>query len=298
MWKPLLLLFAFGIPSHCGLTTLHLSNGTQLQGELVTSFNQSLWWNSAAETTYILFQPQYFATYPNDKSLVVRTTPEVAAAHAPSFTELHGYRIFMRARGFTIQQPPLLGVFQAFTHNDTYHLEENGYGDYAWDLMRTDSTGARFANDGSQNDDYLVWDSPVYLPHAGTVVDVMRDQPDNTPGSYPSGAVNNMVGIHIEGSYYLYLLHFRQDTIPAHIVPGEFLPKGTYLGQVGNAGVTLEPHLHMTMFWWDTDSTPPRYWSIPSEFEKVHTRSALEPTSTFHPFVDPAAGTWISSSPF
>ncbi|PCJ53038.1 MAG: hypothetical protein COA70_10245 [Planctomycetota bacterium] len=284
--------------SDSGLTTLVLSDGSKVQGELIHTFTQQDWWHPTPETTYALSQPQGFAPGHKDLSLRFLSTPEVVSVIPPSTPEIQGHQLLLRSKGIALNTLPLTGVSHVFTHSNGYHLEEDGYGDFAWDLMRTDQNGLRFTGSGVSNQDYLVWNKPVYLPTEGVVVEVVRDEVDNAPGSYTPGSPNNMVGIHIKGAYSLYLLHFREGTIPAYIQPGVTLPEGAYLGRVGNSGVSLEPHLHLTMLWWDQESDPPRFWSVPAEFQNLHTRKLSEPDSTLRRYATPEAGSWISASSF
>ena len=80
-------------------------------------------------------------------------------------------------------------------------LEEDGFGDFAWDLTYTDPAGGTqvYKGTGLANTDYFIWDAEVLLPTGGTVVEVERGAPDNTPGSYPPTATNNLVGVHLFG---------------------------------------------------------------------------------------------------
>jgi len=292
----LLLMSAAAVP--LGVTTIDLADGTSVRGQLLHEYDQANWWHPQSVQTYSLFQPQAFTEGIRDRSLRFLSTPEVIAVHPPSGPAAEPYLPFLRHHRIVIAESPLHGISQVLTGNESYHLQEDGYGDFAWDLTRTDAQGARFHGAGSANQDYLVWDQPVYLPTAGTVVEVARDNPDNTPGSFPAGAPNNLVGIRLSGGYCLYLLHFRQGTIPANIQPGVQLPQGSYLGRVGNAGVTLEPHLHLTMLWWDASSNPPRFWSVPAEFLDIYTQTAGEPSATLHQHRVPTTGMWLSSTPF
>jgi len=131
---------------------------------------------------------------------------------------------------------------------------------------------------------------------AGVVVEVVRDAPDNLPGAYPDDAVNNMVGVWLGGQVYLYLLHFQQGSIPASLRPGVALEQGAFLGLVGNSGVTLEPHLHMTALYYDVapvGSGEVRTWSVPIEWEDVYLSATVEGPGELSPWATPGTGLWI-----
>jgi hypothetical protein len=124
--------------------------------------------------------------------------------------------------------------------------------------------------------------------------------------------VNNRVGVWLGGAYYLYLLHFRPGTIPTSargtcepVVPGvrcvdvgASLPAGTYLGRVGNSGVTYEPHLHVTLYFYDAADGPARSWSVPSEFADVWTAQDPSQGASFASWGVPQTGQWISAMGF
>lgn len=277
-----------------------LDDGRELVGERVATYDHSRWWiDPSDELTHALFRPDLLLEYPNDRSLAFVAASRIERSVMERLPPgARSYRNSLRERGVTLDRVPLDGVTYVIAGHERHHLEENGYGDFAWDLVRTDADGGRFSGDGSANEDYLVWDDEVYLPTRGYVVEVVRDAPDNVPGTLDLEAVNNMVGVQIYGGYYLYLLHFRQDTIPQSVRVGAVLDAGAYLGRVGNSGVSLEPHLHVTMLAADPESTPLRTWSVPSEFRDVWVGTSPEGPAGHRAFHDPGSGEWISSSRF
>jgi hypothetical protein len=265
---------------------------TTVAGELVAIYDHSTWWHDASdELTYALFRYADLLPYPNDTSIALVSSYDIVSM-APAPVADVSYRDALRAHGIVIETLPLADVSYAITGNESYHLDEDGFGNFAWDFELTDENGFWHTGTGWQNTEYLVWDAEVFLPTGGTVIDVVRDAPDNQPGTYEDNATNNMVGVHLYGEYYLYLLHFRQDTIPLAIEPGVVLAAGDYLGRVGNSGVTLEPHLHMTVLWFDAEAG--RSWSVPSEFVGVHGSRSPGGPSTPADYMVPESGTWLA----
>ncbi len=275
-----------------------LASGETIIGERIATYDQSVWWTDPTDEILIaLFDPTRWADYPDDDSIRIVAESQIVATE---FVTLQGasYVGFLRGEDMVIPQPPLDGVSWVITGNAGYHLEEDGYGNFAWDLVKTDEAGSRYTGYGADNTDYLVWDDPVYLPVPGTVVEVVRDAPDNTPGAYTPDAINNLVGLWMGGHHYLYFLHFRRNSIPMNIQIGEVLPAGTLLGNVGNSGITLEPHLHMTALYWD-DSEPgdERYWSVPMEWKDLWTSTETS-GATLQDFGAPNSFEWIAASAF
>lgn len=277
-----------------------LVSGERATGELVVTYDQHIWWHDPADLeTYALFSPDLYAVYPEDRSFRFIHSSSVAFLTEASFPRsVAPYRRFARDERIVISEVPLDGVAYLLTGHESYHLEEDGYGDFAYDLVRTDEVGNRFIGDGLLNEDYLVWDSAVYLPTSGYVVEVVRDAPDNEPGSYEREGANNMIGVHIKGSFYLYLLHFRQDTIPASVRSGAYLYQGSYVGRVGNSGVSAEPHLHIALLWFDESAIEPRTWSVPIELADLWQAPSPDGPASLEYFSRPLGGVWISSESF
>jgi len=277
------------------LALLRLSDGESTSGELIATYNHNFWWTDpAAELTYALFEPSRYGEWPDDFSL------ELVSSHRVIETDwvdaepgAERFQDFMRRKGFVIETSPFASLAHVITGNESYHLEENGWGDFAWDLVITDEAGSRFTGDGTRNSDHLVWREPIRLPVGGVVVDAIDEHPDNDPGSFELSLPNNLFGVHLGGQFYFYLLHLEQDSIPADIEVGDRLEAGTIIGRVGNSGVTIEPHLHMTMYWHDQSSDPLRSWSVPSEWRDIESAGSPAGPATHHEYVVPASRTWV-----
>ena len=255
------------------------------------------WWNPEAVLTTAVFDPRQLHPWPDDRSLrflrsteVVRELPVARPDGALSYTST------LRASHVELQRVPLDGVAYVITGGERYHLEENGYGDFAWDLVRRDSSGRRFLRDGAANEDYFVFDDPVFLPTAGVVVEVVDDAPDRVPGPTDLDAINNLVGVQVYGGFYIYLLHLRQGSVPSSVTVGARLEAGAMVGRVGNSGVSVEPHLHVVMHAADPRGDPSRLWSVPAEWTDVYAGTGRRPR--LRDFVVPTSGMYLSNTPF
>lgn len=115
----------------------------------------------------------------------------------------------------------------------------------ALDIVRLNAFGNRAQGVAPRAlDDYEIFADRVCSPCAGTVVAVRGNLPDNAPGKIDA--------THPEGNYIIvkcadvevFVAHLRQGS--AVIAAGEVVSPGQPLGQVGNSGNSLEPHLHIS----------------------------------------------------
>ena len=279
-----------------------LVDGQEVEGERVHRFDPRLWWHPTAEEGVLLVcEPSLDGPYPNDGSLRLLPESWVAQTEAqppsePSCTE------FARQTGRYLARSPLDGPALVWMGQEGYHLEEDGFGDFAWDLVVTGPQGRRFMGTGEKNEHYYVWDQPLYAPSAGEVVEVVDTGEDQTPGSHPPDAVNNLVGIHLAGQTYVYILHLRQGSATVQV--GDWVEAGDLIGRAGNAGVSLEPHVHITLLHYEVDpidGSAPRTWAMPGEWRDVFVSD--EPPSdsagpaVSRPWAVPQTGQWVSASP-
>jgi len=277
-----------------------LADGREVTGELVALYDhRDFWFEPEDRETWALFEPARLEeAWDRDRSFVFVDVREVVSAWAWELPLGRvSYRQALRDRGIVLERSPLEQVGHVLMAGDAWHLEEDGYGHFAIDLVLTDDAGRTFVRSGVANEDYLVWDAPLALPVGGTVVEVVRDAPDGDPvfDHVPLEAVNNMIGVHLWGSFYVYLLHQRQGTIPADIMPGDWLAPGAYVGRVGNSGVTQVPHLHLVLLWYDVVAE--RSWSVPLEFAGLWLAPDPAGASWVAP-ADPWTGDWIADTPF
>ena len=110
--------------------------------------------------------------------------------------------------------------------------------------------------------DFYSWGKPVRAPVPGTVVDVNDNVPDRASLNLVSDLVKmltsrpdltsddigyfagNYIIIEAEG-FYVFVAHLRSKSI--RVRADDTVRKGQILGEVGNSGFTLEPHLHIQL---------------------------------------------------
>jgi hypothetical protein len=290
------------------MTRIYTNNGEVYQGVLIAEYNHNIWWwDSSDEYSYALFIENDFQEAPYDKSIKIFSSLDVSYIKSSNtYLNISEYDDFLKNNDMTLDLPLKDDVF-VVVGNEGYHLEESGYGDFAYDFIKNDEYGNSYQNDGINNEDYFAWNEPVYLPVDGEVFEIHDGNKDNIPGEYVDESEANMVGIRLKGSYFVYLLHFKENTIPMQsnyncerdiddvicINVGDELKAGTYIGRVGNSGVSLVPHLHLTMFSYNSYTIEDvRMWSIPSLFKNIE---LLNGDPSYYDFYRPKTGDIISN---
>ncbi len=290
--------------SMVGLTlAVTLQTGERVEGEVIAVYDQRRWWTPEDGVVLALFDASRFPASPDDwasdSSVRVVASRDVVRLDtippkAPSFEE------FARAEGLW-PEAPMDGVAYVMAGSERHHKDENGFGDFAFDLGRADA-GGRWQGDGLDVSDYLSWDVPIHAPRGGILVELKDDEPDRPidPSSAGDGAdlldlEENLVGLWLAGRYYLYFLHLREGSLDPTLEPGQRIEAGQALGRIGNSGTSLEPHLHYVLLF--HDAAMQRSFSVPLRFSAVHVGAA--PTGgVAMEEAAPFGGTWLSNDPF
>jgi hypothetical protein len=114
---------------------------------------------------------------------------------------------------------------------------------YALDFVVETEGGVRHRGDGSENEQYYCFGTPVHAPAGGTVRRVHDGEEDNAPGRMNARSVlGNYVIIEHSKNECSLLAHLKKGSVLA--AEGEKVKAGQIIGQVGNSGNSSEPHLH------------------------------------------------------
>ena len=118
---------------------------------------------------------------------------------------------------------------------------------FAIDFVQLDAQGRLFVGDLTNLYDWPYYRTEVLAAAPGTVVEMVKDLPDQVPGQLPSDiTIETAGGNHViidmgNGRYVLY----------AHLIPGsvtvevgDVVNRRQILGLLGNSGNTDAPHLH------------------------------------------------------
>ncbi|MEX0968773.1 MAG: M23 family metallopeptidase [Bacteroidia bacterium] len=122
---------------------------------------------------------------------------------------------------------------------------------YAIDVVKVDNLGFRasqFLPDSLQA--YRIYGDTLYSPCNGTIVSVVRDEAENEIGvlNYENPAGNNVV-VRC-GEVNVLTGHLREGRV--FVKEGDTVKSGQPLGEVGNSGYSIEPHLHMQAYQLDS----------------------------------------------
>jgi murein DD-endopeptidase MepM/ murein hydrolase activator NlpD len=119
--------------------------------------------------------------------------------------------------------------------------------EFAIDWVRVDAQGRIFHDDPKDVKNCYDYGADVLTVGAGTVVEVVRDLPDEPLGASPTnlslGPVGgNRVIIGMGNGRYAEYEHLAPNSPTVHV--GDYVRRGEKIGLLGNTGNTDAPHLH------------------------------------------------------
>lgn len=122
---------------------------------------------------------------------------------------------------------------------------------FAIDFSIIDSLGKKYSGE-RENGNYAIFGETVYAPAGGKIVKTSNEYEDNIPGKmnftlqdmkankglFPGNCV---VIDHLNGEYS-FLVHLKKGSV--RVREGEMVTQGQPVGEVGNSGSSMYPHLH------------------------------------------------------
>ena len=115
---------------------------------------------------------------------------------------------------------------------------------YAYDFVKTDSSGKTHSRGGTLLTDYYAYAQEVLSPVNGRVVKVIHLLPDNIIGSTDiQNNWGNEIIIESDIGVVVKLAHFAYDSI--FVYEGQTVIAGTVIGLCGNSGNSPQPHIHI-----------------------------------------------------
>ena len=118
---------------------------------------------------------------------------------------------------------------------------------FAIDWIKVDSQGKAFRGDGKTSEQWLCYGVEVLAVAPGTVVETMRDLPDEPPGIAPTNlkVPDEIAGNHVIldlGGGRFDVCSSSPHSVTVHV--GDRVQAGDKLGLLGNSGNSTGPHLH------------------------------------------------------
>jgi len=166
---------------------------------------------------------------------VVGTVPMLAVPLATAGWESEtDFRLPFRGEWYTLAGGPDLAR--------NYHATTAAYR-WGYDFAPL-AEGRRFAGEGEQLEDYHCFEEPVLAPAAGDVVKVVEELEDFPPREFSeTSALGNHVILRVDEGVYLFAAHLKHGSVP--VQPPEEVERGQKIGECGNSGRAVEPHVHV-----------------------------------------------------
>jgi len=154
------------------------------------------------------------------------------------YTSQHGRKAAVTGLSF-----PLKGRFAVWAEFGGTAMTHNGFGNYCYDFSAVDEQDRKCPSEPNcKHSDYYMFGKPVYAVKEGKVVGALGSEKDNVVGGYEAEA--NYVTID-HGAYTSFYAHLKQGSLQVH--KGQQVREGQLLGEVGNSGMSVEPHLHFCL---------------------------------------------------
>lgn len=119
---------------------------------------------------------------------------------------------------------------------------------FAIDYEQVGAGGRIYSGDKTNPASYRIFGEEIVAVADGTVVDSHDGEPEQVPGTYPTGipidrADGNFVLLDIGDGNFVTFAHMQPGSV--RVRPGDAVRRGDVLGLVGNTGNSVAPHLHI-----------------------------------------------------
>jgi hypothetical protein len=222
---------------------LGLGPGAKVPANADALIYNPLFFTSAIFGTRLTYE---FDITGQDQSAVVRVVPTFCRTRAELMLPIKG-------RVAVLDGHDALSHHRRFNFLASWAKDEgmtNNVQRFALDLVVVDQGGKRFRDGGTRNEDFFGWGQPVRAPAAGLVVASHDGQVDNDVigeenrwhGKTWESSSGNYVIIRHNAHEFSVIDHMRQGSLRVH--KGEIVQTGEVIGEVGNSGSSLMPHVH------------------------------------------------------
>jgi Peptidase family M23 len=121
---------------------------------------------------------------------------------------------------------------------------------YAVDWEQLDADNRIYKGPREKPESYTIFGKPVLAVADATVAVVVKGQPEQIPGKFPTDisldqADGNAIILDLGQHRYALYAHMQPESI--HLERGAKVKRGQIIGQVGNSGNSVAPHLHFQL---------------------------------------------------
>ena len=120
---------------------------------------------------------------------------------------------------------------------------------YGIDIVKTRANGFRTTHGNTFNpkpkklEHYAMFNTAVFSPCDGLVVEYENGLPDQPIGNSDKVNTGGNGVVLACGKHHVHLHHLKQGSVIPQL--GEVIKAGQKVGEIGNSGNTIEPHLHL-----------------------------------------------------
>ena len=121
---------------------------------------------------------------------------------------------------------------------------------YAVDWEQLDASNRIYVGPRTDVNSYKIYGADIFAGAKATVVEAVDGLPNQVPGKFPENLpIEEADGNHVildfgSGNYGVYA-HMKPNSVLVH--NGQTVTPGQLIGQVGNSGNTIAPHLHFQL---------------------------------------------------
>lgn len=195
-----------------------------------------------------------------------RESGEILARAVEARRKAHS--LFWKSKGLPapvqLNSFPLRGRHAVWSSFSGKAMTHNGFAAYCYDFAAVDGDGSPLRKaPGTALQDYLMYGHAIFAAADGVVQAIVDGNPDNAPGGYAHEA--NAITID-HGTFYSFAAHLRPGSF--RVREGQKVRAGDVLAEVGNSGMSSQPHLHFCVY-----GRYDEWISIPFRFPaaRVHT---------------------------
>jgi len=199
------------------------------------------------------------------------------------------------------QQPvkvflPLKGVWHIGSAHEfgITHRRWDNKAQFAYDFIKIDGNGNLYTGNPDKLEDYFAFGQSVFAPGTCTVLEIHDGESDNPIGKTSKNA--NFVNLDLGNGVTCTLAHFKKNSII--VKEGQKLEIGDKIAEVGNSGRSDNPHLHIHIQEYGTNSknTLKPSFPLPLSFSDYYVHPPYLKEWEFINMGNPNSGDFVKSA--